>query len=379
MINMLTAYTMEADDGVFALQEILEQLDLEHKALRHSAGFLFCHPDFLETGVAQSIAEALPFEVVGATTVCNLTEGLRDLAGLTVSVLTSDTVEFSAASLPDCHTPEEITKVYRDGINGRSGIPSLIFPFATSAVGDLAVRVLDTLTSGKTPFFGTNAVDNTADASKAFALHNNVTFRDGLVLLMAWGELNASFHVAEISEDLIQKQRAVITRSDGHIIMAINDMCPADYLASIGISREQAYGNLHTIPFILDYCDGTQPVARVFYDLTPEGYIVTGGLMPEKATVAIGSLEKSDIIRLTTEVIEKVLSSKKSRGLLLFPCVSHFWAMEDMPFSLIQDKLDPVIPYHVFYSGGEICPIYETNGRMHNRFHSFTCVACSLE
>ena len=379
MIEMLTAHTLEADDTEYALNEILEQLNLDEKARKNCAGFLFCHPDFIETGVAQHIATSLPFEIVGATTVCNLTEGLRDLAGLSISVLTSDTVEFTASSLPGCHTSDEIAMVYRESVGERNGIPSLIFPFATSAVGDNAVRILDELTDGGTVFFGTNAVDNTADSSQAVALHNGTIFHDGLVLLMAWGEIKATFHVKEIGNDMVQKQHAIITKSDGHVIISINDICPADYLSSVGISREQAAGNLHAIPFIVDLQDGTAPVARVFYDLTPEGHIVTGAVMPENATVAVGTLEKNDILRLTTEALSGVLDSGKSNGLLLFPCVSHFWAMEDTPFALIQDRLDGVIPYHVFYSGGEICPVFSENGKMHNRFHSFTCVACSFE
>ena len=379
MIQLLTAHTLEADDADFALAEILEQLDMENNSKKHSAGFLFCHPDFISNGIAQHIAEALPFEVVGGTTVCNLTEGLSDLAGLSVSVITSDTVEFTAASMPGCHSGEEIAKVYQEATADKNGLPSLVFPFATSAVGDIAVRILDDLTGSQTPFFGTNAVDNTADSSQAVALHNGVTFRDGLVILLAWGEIKAKFFVSEISKDYIQRQHAIITKSEGHIVMSINDICPADYLESIGISRDQATGNLHVIPFVIDLRDGTKPVARVFYDLTPEGYIVTGGAMPENATVAVGSLDSDDLVRLTNETLDKVLSSGKSQGMLLFPCVSHFWAMENTPFKMIQDKMDGIIPYHVFYSGGEICPVYNTNGKMHNRFHSFTCVACSFE
>jgi len=379
MVRLLTANTLEADELEVALGEILEQLDMDNNCLKNSAGFLFCHPDFIETGVAAGIAEALPFEIVGATTVCNLAQGLRDPAGLTVSVITSDTAEFSAASLPGCTTEEEITKVYEMAAAGRSGVPSLIFPFATTAGGDIAVNVLDKLTGGKTPLFGTNAVDNTADASQAVALHNGNVFHKGLTILVAWGELNARFLVSEISEDFIQKQHAVITESEGHLIKSINDIRPTDYLNSIGISLEQADGNLHAIPFIIDFCDGTKPVARVFYKLTDEGYIITGGIMPKNSTLAVGSLEADDIINLTNRTLDDVLSSGKSTGLLLFPCVSHFWTLGTMPFELIQDKINRDISYQVFYSGGEICPVYDSDGKMHNRFHSFTCVACSFE
>ena len=101
--------------------------------------------------------------------------------------------------------------------------------------------------------------------------------------------------------------------------------------------------------------------------------------MPENSTLAVGSLEKSDIIRLTNEALDSILASGKSSGLLLFPCVSHFWALEDTPFALIQDKIGKAIPYHVFYSGGEICPVYRPDKGIRNRFHSFTCIACSFE
>ena len=379
MIRLLTASTLEAYELEVALAEILEQLDMESNCSKYSAGFLFCHPDFIDTGVAQGIAEALPFEVVGATTVCNLTDGLRDLAGLTVSVMTSDTVEFSAASLPGCKNDEDIAKIYEEASAGRSGVPSLIFPFATTAGGDIAVNALDKLTGGKTPLFGTNAVDNTAHVSQAVTLHNGNILRQGLVILAAWGELRAKFLVSELSDDFIQKQRAVVTKSKEHIIMSINGIRPSDYLNSIGISLEQADGNLHAIPFFVDFCDGTKPVGRVFYKLTPEGYIITGGATPKNSTIAVGSLDARDIMNLTTKALENILDSNKSRGLLLFPCASHFWALESTPFGLIQDKINQKIPYHVFYSGGEICPVYDSEGKMHNRFHSFTCIACSFE
>ena len=379
MVRLLTAHTLEADEFEIALAEILEQLDMENNCLKNSAGFLFCHPDFIDTGIAQSIAAALPFEVVGATTVCNLAEGLRDISGLTISVITSDTVEFTAAAAADCNDDDEIAKIYETASVGKSGVPSLIFPFATTAVGDIAVTVLDRITNGQTPFFGTNAVDNTADAAQAVILHNGNIIRKGLTLLVAWGELSARFFVSEISEDFIQKQHAVITKSEGNIVMSINDIRPADYLNSIGISLEQADGNLHAIPFIIDFCDGTKPVGRVFYKLTPEGNIITGGTMPENSTMAVGSLDVEDIINLTNTVLENILSSNQSKGILLFPCVSHFWTLETMPFELIQDKIDQKVPYQVFYSGGEICPVYDTAGKMYNRFHSFTCIACSFE
>ena len=380
MVRLLTAYTFEADEFEVALAEILEQLDIENNCLNNSAAFLFCHPDFISTGVAQGIAAALPFEVAGATTVCNLTQGLRDLTGLTVSVMTSDTVEFTAASLSCCNTAEDVVRIYKKVAEGRDGVPSLIFPLASSVLsGDLAVTVLNELTDGQTPLFGSNVIENNANVSQSNALHNGLSIHDGLVLIVAWGELNAKFFVSEIDEKSIQEQHAVITKSNGHIIMSINDLCPADYLESIGISDEQANGNLKAVPFVINLRDGTKPVVRAIFGLTPEGYIIASGAVSENATISVGSLNEDDVARITDQTIENALSSGKSKGMLFFPCVSHFWMMESSPFEIIQNKIDCVVPYQVFYSGGEICPVYDSTGKLHNRYHSFTCIACSFE
>ena len=379
MVKLLTAHTLEADELEVALAEILEQLDLENNCLKNSAGFLFCHPDFTSTNVAQGIAAALPFEVVGATTVCNLTQGLQDLTGLSVSVITSDTVEFTAASLSGCQTEEDVVKIYKQASVGRSGVPSIIFPFASNVISsDLAVNVLDKLTDGQTPLFGSNVIANTTDTSRSGALHNGLTIHDGLVILVAWGELEAKFFVSEIEKNPLQKQLAVITKVNANIIMSINGFPPIEYLESIGISREQADGNLQTVPFVIDSRDGTKPIMRGTYGITDEGYIIASGIIPENATITVGSLGEDDVAHITAKTLENVLSSGKSTGLLIFPCVSHFWVAESTALEIKQSEIEGVIPYHIFYSGGEICPIYDSDGKMSNRLHSFTCIACSF-
>ena len=380
MVRLLTAYTLEADELEVALAEILEQLDLENNCLKNSAGFLFCHPDFISTGVAGGIAEALPFEIVGATTVCNFTHGLSGLTGLTISIMTSDICEFSAASLASCNTAEDVAEIYKTASEGRRERPSLIFPFAVSALSSgLAVEVLDKLTNGQTPLFGSNVVESTADISQSAALHNGMSICDGSVILVVWGELNARLIVSEINEGSLQEQIAVITESEGCIIKSINNACPTKYLESMGISGERDSGNLQLLPFIIDFRDGTKPVARGFYSITDEGYIITNGFVPENSTLAVGYLNSDEVIRVTDKTFENALACGKPAGMLIFPCVSHFWILEGSPFKVIQAKVDGVIPYQVFYSGGEICPIYGSNGKLYNRYHSFTCIACVFE
>ena len=96
MIRKLTAQTTDDDDVDFAVAEILQQLDLENRLLKNSVGILTCYADFLEGGVIPALCERLPFDVVGVTTLGTGTEKTAELLALTLCVLTSDDVSFSA-------------------------------------------------------------------------------------------------------------------------------------------------------------------------------------------------------------------------------------------------------------------------------------------
>ena len=380
MVRMLTAYTLEADDAEFALSEILEQLDLENRGLQHRVGILFCHPDFIETETAQKIAEALPFDVMGSATVCNLAPGLDALTGLSVSVLTSDTVSFTTAAHPGAVEPQDVEQLYEDCQKGRKEAPALLLTLMSGGEADAVVNQLSELSGGETPIFGTNTTQNNFDPEFSATIYNGEVWKEGPIFLMAWGELEVSFYVTEISKDLIQKQQAVVTSSEGAIIKTINHLSVPDYLETIGISREMAMGNLTSVPFIFDFRDDTMPVARVMRSLTPEGYAHIAGRIPEGSTLALGTLDKDDIARLIGEALDYSRSLDGERCLFLFPCVSHFWAaMEENHTQLIREKMGEDMPYHVYYAGGEICPVFDGKGRMFNRFHNFTCIACILK
>ncbi len=382
MIKLLTAYTLEADDADFAISEILQQLDLAQNALAHSAGFLFCHPDFIETGVAQRIGEALPFEVVGGTSIATVTKGLSDLVGLSLSVLTSDTVSFQAVHTTQ-RGPQAMEALYQEGQKGQANPPSMIFPFVPLGMAadmEVALEVMDRL-SGGVPIFGSLTVDHTPDFSRVFSLHNGEAFQDGLVFLFAFGDLTPEFYVAEISPSRIQKQRAIITDSDGHILKKVNDMLLIDYLESIGLQRGQAEQGIAAIPFVIDLGDGTKPVARAFHSITEEGFVLVGGHMPIGATLAIGSLEYADVMRMAQETMDFILSGPPQQSALMFPCASHFFVLGSKAseeVALFHQRMDDACAYQVCYSGGEICPVYDQKGKLHNRFHSFTCVACKF-
>ncbi len=380
MLTMLTAYTLEADDAAFALNDILRQLEPEKNLKAHSAGMLFCHPDFMESGVAQSIADQLPFDVIGTTLLANMVSGLDDPLMLSISVFTSDDVEFTSLFADGLEQREALTRGYVEAARGRDGAPGLIFtlvPMKIYVGVETLLMHLDELTGGA-PIFGAVSVDHTTDLSRCYTLRNGEMSKTGMAALLLWGDVNPSFYTTTMSEKYVQKQRAIITKSHENLLEEVNDMPFIQYLENIGVSGNGAQ-ELAGVPFIVNYNDGTRPVARGIHTVTEEGFAFCSGLMPLNGTLAIGTVEESDVLRMTEEAMKAALASGKREGCIMFPCVSHFLTMginAQQQKEIALELMPGELPFMWGYSAGEICPVYDEAGKLHNRFHSFTMVIC---
>ena len=65
-------------------------------------------------------------------------------------------------------------------------------------------------------------------------------------------------------------------------------------------------------------------------------------------------------------------------GVLMFPCiVRRMMTMQINSLTeleSVRNMINPVIPFMVGYSGGEICPTLIKNGVPTNRFHNYSLV-----
>jgi hypothetical protein len=115
MIKTFVAFTEEIDDAKAAVTELLKQLDPEHNLLANSLGIIHCFSDFADDGIVKAVCEKLPFDVVGSATLSLAAPGGVSQMGLTLTVLTSDTVSFvtgvSAPVVNDVTDP--VTELYR--------------------------------------------------------------------------------------------------------------------------------------------------------------------------------------------------------------------------------------------------------------------------
>ena len=385
-MRMLNAWTLEADDSTLALNEILKQLDLENRLLTHSAGFITCSYDYVETGMVKAICDALPFEVVGCTTLANAVNREAGTLLFCLSVLTADDCRFATALTPPLENDSHaiINETFKQAAAQLGEQPGLILaflPLLASGSGEQMLHALNDAATG-TPIFGSIACDSdTAHYSNTFTIHNGVSSRDGISMLLISGNVNPRFVVASTSEQNLREQQAIITSSEGCVIKEVNGMIARDYLSSMGLQEGEGVDAITSVPFVVNYNDGSQPVARAIYSLRDDGAAVCGGIMPEGGTLSIGRMDEADILLTAEQSLKKLLTNEGLNGIIMLPCLGRNMVLGVNPLSEIEkvrEILKDSPPWHLAYSGGELCPVYGSNGRPVNRFHNFTFIACAI-
>ena len=385
MIKSFTAYTAELDDGALAADQISAQLNEQGGFLKHTIGIVACHYEFIHSGVFRSICDALPFEVVGTTSsVQSVPEHSGPLL-LTLTVLTSDDVEFVKTITPSLYEQpaREIAEQYK--LVCRAEKPALILvfaPFIMQNCGDDYVNVL-TEVSGGAPCFGTLAVDDTLDFANCFMLADGEHYRDSMALVMMYGPVNPRFYVANISESKMLEKSAVVTKSAGPVLMMVNQRPVIDYFKDLGLvqASETQYA-MSTLPFLLDYNDGSPKVSKIFVTLTPEKYAICAGAMPEGSTLYMATADKEDVLFTTGEAMDLALADMEGASLMLiYSCVSRAMTLgadQHKELELVEKKLAGRLPYMMANSGGEICPTQLSAGKAINRFHNNAFIACLI-
>ena len=385
-MKLLNAWTLEPDDPEIAVPEILAQLDLEHNAQQNAVGLLTCSYDFVESGMVKAICESLPFDVIGCTTLTNANNSEAGNILLCLTVFTADDCTFSAdvtASLRDDMAGEisASAKSAKAKLNEDPKMTLALFPMF-GVGGELMLHALDNALEGL-PIFGTVACDHdTAEYSNTYTIFNGECFRDRMAFFLISGNVNPRFVVAATSEQNLRKQQAVITASDGCLIQKINNVSAREYFDSIGMSAGKGIEGMSSVPFVVDYGDGSQPVARAIFGLNEDGSALCGGYMPEGSTLYIGRMDEEDILLTAENSIKELLATDGLNGIILFPCLGRNMVLVMDPLAevnLVQELIGDQVPWHLAYSAGECCPVYYAeDGRLANRFHNFTFIGCAI-
>ena len=384
-MKFLSARTTEADDPAIAVSEILEQLDLEKNTRKHSIGFITCSYDFVESGTVKAICDALPFDVAGCTTLANADSNEAGTILLCLTVLTADDCRFTAALTESLREdPEEKITAAAGGAKAAGGQkPGMGIAFLPmfGAGGEMMLTALDKATDGA-PIFGTLACDSdTATYANSFVIYKGEHYKDRMSFILMSGNVNPIFVVTSASEQNLRKQQAVITSSEGNLLKEINNTPANSYFESIGLISGKGVEGMSSVPFVVDYGDGTQPIARAIYGLNEDGSAVCGGIMPEGSTLFIGRMDVDDILLTAEQSIKSLLAEKGINGIIMFPCLGRNMVLATDPLAevnTVKKFIGDSVPWHLAYSGGECCPVYNKDGLYINRFHNFTFIGCAI-
>ncbi|MDR1019986.1 MAG: FIST C-terminal domain-containing protein [Synergistaceae bacterium] len=386
MIKMITASTKEIDDREIAAQEILEQLALGETLLAHSVGLMNFHPEFLETGVARAVCDALPFDTVGCTTSNVAVPGDMGDFILSAAVLTSDDVSFAAGVTQPIrgNSKAPIGGLYsrlRDALPEKPSFLYTLAPILKDVGGDEFIESIDEF-SGGVPLFGSLAFTHKSDFSDVYTFFNGEHYQDALALVAMSGAVNPEFLKTSLPEERMIRQKAIITESKKNAIRKINGIPVLEYLKSIGLAENGKIneGGLSSIPLILTLEDKSQ-VVRSPYAMTDDGALLCYGSAPAGSTVDFAYGDKNYVLQSARETIADAPETQNTRNMMIFSCAARRWMLgSDVNAEMdeVAKQLDGVCKYQFGYAGGEICPVPRPDGSLVNRFHNYSLIACII-
>jgi hypothetical protein len=381
---MLTAHTFEIDDADAAVRDIQDQLRRQGDLLKNTAGLLFCYLDFITSGTAEAVARALPFDTLGCTTLGAATPAASGDLILTLTVLTSDDVEFHTGLSGPLTEDEEgrIARAYRELAAPLRSPPALIFvvmPFLYNLAGDTVVGVLDRESRG-TPVCGAGALDVDTKIRTPKTLYRGKASADRMPILLFSGNLAPRFFVDSVWKYNIYSQRALVTGAEGNRMISVNNMPAAEYMKKIGLITEARMDILFVFPLALDTDDSAAPRLFVIYAINDDGSLTCSANTPAGSAIFIGSPGSGEVIN-SAKTLSAAVKRAGGEAVLLFSCFSRSVILTNLrdEMDAVQEGFrDSALPYMFAYAGGEICPASNEKGIVENQYHNYSIVSCVL-
>ena len=382
-MKTLTAYTHEIDNVEAAVAEILEQLNLEETLCKNSVGIISCYPEFLDSGVVEALCEALPFDVLGATTLAVGSAGEYGFTMLSLMVMTGDDVSFSAMLSDDILQEQEkpiqeMCKKALADIKDEAKMIMLYAPIISHIGSEIIVNIMDSVCGG-IPIFGTLASDHTDDYQQTQAIYNGKGYQGQIAILVIGGNVDPQFSIMSIPEEKVLRQKAIVTESSGNVLVSVNDMSVIEYLRTIGlVAEDTSIEGVLAIPVMVDFSNDTEPIAIALL-INEDGTASSGSQVPKGASLSVGTIIGDDVANATKDVVKQILDCKNNSGVIMYSCLSRMLVLgvdAEAELAKIGAGLSAEIPYTLSYSGGEICPVKDKDGKFVNSVHNFSLISC---
>jgi small ligand-binding sensory domain FIST len=396
MLKIYTALTKKIDDPAAAVKEILEQLELSKNKMKNTVGIVHFYHEFVETGTCQAVIDALPFETVGCvSSYVGTCEEYAEVA-LSVTMITGDYFSFSIGTIENTgqKSRAELVGEVKDVLSGfmKTEKPKVVIPYIPALPnfsGDDLVHTANALPETVT-LFGTIAFDMENMADSHYVLGKGEFTTNILVFLALYGNFEPKFHItSSFSFETGINESAVISEADGAVLKSVNGKTAVAYLRERGMvtSDNAVEGSVWALPAILEFSNGTQ-VVRAFLGVV-EGteYIFASGAMEQGAKISFTYMDAEKTLASADKLLEDIREAK-GNGLLLYSCAARAWSLGTNYFAEAKKIINHAeqyradfgteLKYTVAYSGGEICPVTDKNGKLINVLHNYTLISCAF-
>jgi hypothetical protein len=312
MIKGISAHTENLDDPALAVQELLAQIGPAQNLLAHSVGIIACHYEFINAGITDALAKALPFPIMGisSTPVAinpirkNMDGNLLDsYLSLSMLVLTSDDVRFETAVTDEISADGGNARECMKSLFEGKGKPAMVLaygPNITIISGDLLVDAAHEYSQA--PIFGALAVDDSATfTTDTFVISSGGAWRNRIGFVLVYGKVKPSFYSVSISPENILEKTALVTSSRGSVIYRLDNKPPMEALLDMGVTKENISGVITFLTLIvydddLANTNNSPYYSRVMLQLNEDGSISCGGKVLQGSTIRVGYFEKDDLL-----------------------------------------------------------------------------------
>jgi hypothetical protein len=349
-----------------AVAEVKAQLDLGRQGQRYSVGIIHCYYEFLESGVVEALQNALPFDLVGITSISVQTERGIGRMALSLTVFTSDDVIFvTNASREVTDDPEgPVTEMYQEqrktieALGGKR--PSLLFtfiPFLPTLGADVFIELLNRYSNG-IPGFGGLPVSDESSHQNAQVIFRGRGFHASMVSVAVVGNVKPSFYSACISKQSITRQKGLVTEVKRNVLLSVNNIPALDYFQSFGFAKDGTILGIDAIVLIFSMADGTK-LQRSALRLTPERGIEMASEIPKGTRLSLAILSADEVLSTTESLMRTITEERGERSVLMYSCAGRFWSLGlhgTEEHEKVREILGNGFPYAFSYCGGEIYP-----------------------
>jgi hypothetical protein len=381
-MKVIVAYTYELDDIEKAYREISEQLFSGGELLSNSVGIMYCHYEFVLSGVAAELAKRLPFPVVGgSTTLAGINLPAQDIVPrdprilkraedqisdeqfrLAITLLTADDVTFVTAKTPVLTTDSDIKAAVFETIGHlekprfvTAFLPTIIFANADAIVRETAIAA-----KGAPVFGGTSVDDSPTYIENCFVFEGNEAYDDRAVYLLMYGNVHPRFATTTVSEDKYLSNQGVITAAKGREIIEINNKPVTSFLESVGIAISHSPNeNVISAVMMIEDKNGNS-YGRSMMHLTEQNALMVGGEVTVGDVARIALFEKNGVLGASASLTEKMITENPDASFaIVISCETRHVLLgsEIMDGERMLRLNCGRLPFMLAYAGGEIAPI----------------------